>query len=296
MVSEEQLEKIREKHRRINKLNRKKVDVWRYIHSIQPLKTKLNHSISKMVWGIWKSQGLPRFGKVMTPSGNLSAIGVYDFNPKTDEYDHRSGVNFTNTNYTHHKFLEKFLKDKYGYILPYKRTDDGFDHESLVETVDQFCEYLYEHRFGIFDDSKIKDTLDEIKTQCVSAGNRSQKLISENHKLIWTESISYVDDDIMSGGSDQDFKGIDGVIKFEDKEETNQVKSSGGWEITPEGNYKIKVTTSLKQYEDIDYMSFTYREDIIVFKIDINLIEKVYGDNVYLVFDSSLLFFTNRLD
>lgn len=290
MVSEEQLQKIRNKHK-------SKLDIWRYINSVSPLRKKLSWKIMGIVRIIWEDRGLPRYGQIIESDGSTSEVGVYDYNPENDKYDHRSGINYTNTSYTQHKYLEKKLNELYGYELPYDRgSDGGFIEDTVIDTINEFAEHLYNHRFEIFEDGKIKDSLDDIKTSCVSAGNKSQKLIESNHKLIWTDSVGYIDDDILIGGSSQDFKGIDGVIKFKDREETNQVKSCGGWSTLSDGNYKIKVTTSISQYRDIDYISFTYKGDIIVFKIDMELIETVHTDNVYFIFDSSLLFFTNRFD
>lgn len=297
MATEEQLEKIRNKHRKEAQKNPPTLNIWRYINSVPHLRKKLSWGIMSIIKGIWVEHGLPRYGQIVNVDGSTSAVGVYDYNPKTDKYDHRSGINFTNTNYTQHQYLEKILNLLYGYILPYERDSNGGFIESTVEdTIDEFLKHLYNHRFEVFDDGKIKDSLDDIKTRCVGVGNKSQKLIEHNHKLIWTDSINYVDDDILTGGSSQDFKGIDGVIKFVDREETNQVKACGGWSITSEGNYKVKVTTSMSQYSGIDYISFTYKGEIIVFKINMDLVERIHSDNVYFIFDSSLLFFTNRLD
>ena len=290
MVSEEQLQKIRNKHK-------SKLDIWRYINSVSPLRKKLSWKIMGIVRIIWEDRGLPRYGQIIESDGSTSEVGVYDYNSENDKYDHRSGINYTNTSYTQHKYLEKKLNELYGYELPYDRdSDGGFIEDTVIDTINEFAEHLYNHRFEIFDDGKIKDSLDDIKTRNVGAGNKSQKLVESNHKLIWTDSIGYEDDDILTGGSAQDFKGIDGVIKFTDRNETNQVKSCGGWSITSDGNYKVKVTTSISQYKEIDYISFTHKGDIIVFKIDMDLVERIHSDNVYFIFDSSLLFFTNRLD
>ena len=62
MVSEEQLQKIRNKHK-------SKLDIWRYINSVSPLRKKLSWKIMGIVRIIWEDRGLPRYGQIIESDG-----------------------------------------------------------------------------------------------------------------------------------------------------------------------------------------------------------------------------------
>lgn len=226
---------------------------FRFIYNNKPLSNKLSSYFWTSIKDVWKERGLPRW----RPSTSEDQEGVYDY---LDGILIRSGINFSNTNYTIHTFIWiEFMSVKYPFIdLPHTLESGIWDTKECYDFINKFGELLWENRYELFDDGDWKDYQHKLRHGIDLRGQKCQLLIQEKFKEIWPESSSYEDQDIKMGGGKVDYVGgIDGYVYFDDTTKTNQVKSSGHI-ILKDNEYWVPVSYKFEQYTQVDFISFVF--------------------------------------
>ncbi len=264
------LNKIRLKHR-------KTLNIWRYISQTSKFNRKFSKEITRIVRETHSGDEL----RWRSPMGSVGD-GYYNYDEDTKSYSFRSGINFINTGYSYQEYIERVLNEKYGIKLPYETDNEGkYIDETVEETLKEFCYYLELYKEDFLFDGDIKNHIDLIRYRLKVISDRSEKLIENNFKNIWTNSISYLSS-TGNGGNIKDFKGIDAEVIFDHGVETVQCKEVSFIEEN-DNTINITLTMDSKKYSNINYYAFTQDKNYIVFKNDsegIEILSSMEG-NVY---------------
>ncbi|MDA8940767.1 hypothetical protein N9H34_01390 [bacterium] len=264
------LTKIRLKHR-------KTLNIWRYIHQT----SKFNKPFSKEITRIIRETHSEDELRWRSPMGSVGS-GYYNYDEDTKSYSFRSGINFINTGFSYQEYIERVLNEKYGIKLPYETDNEGkYIDETVEETLKEFCYYLELYKEDFLFDGDVKNHIDLIRYRLKVISDRSEKLIENNFKNIWPDSISYLSS-TGNGGNIKDFRGIDAEIVFDRGVETVQCKEVS---FIEEDDNKIILTLTMDhtKYSNINYYAFTQDNNYIVFKNDsggIEILNSMEG-NVY---------------
>jgi hypothetical protein len=254
---------------------------FKFIYNNKPISNKLSSHFWLSIKDVWVDKGSPRWRSTTSTEQE----GVYDY---INGVLVRSGINYSNTNYTIHTFIWfEFMLVKYSFLKIPEILENGlWDFEECYGFIDVFGELLWENRYELFDDGHWKNYQHQIREGIDERGEKCQLLIRDKFKEIWPKSTLYEDQDIKTGGGKNDYvNGIDGYVYFDDVKKTNQVKSSGHV-ILKDGNYWVPVSLKYDQYIEIDFISFVFgsNDNILVIdnKITNHSEEYINGDPFHL--------------
>lgn len=213
--------------------------------------------------------------------------GVFDYNIETNKYEW-SGLNFFNTNYTMCYNALLLLEEK-GVKIEFLETDDYFKTLSKLRI---FLKELEKRKNEFFFDGEIKDFLLSIHDETWSRGEKYSNIIKSKYKNIWTDSVSFTDNEGEKGILLDMIEGIDAkILTKNDEEKTIQVKGCKKVEIR-NNSYFIYCVVDYSKYRNIDYFCFFPNNDnnFYVFKNNKTGIENIQINNepVFVINDNLL--------